>query len=263
MFIDIVIVIIFLFLILEGYIQGLMRSVIGLFGFIFSFVMGVLYYAPMSQYLQKHFEWFRMLKPRISDGLLSGLEQQIQSGVEQMAQNASEEIAKAGADAIAKNGGQMPGMLENSGAVQEFMKNNNVMDKFMESVNNFSASTNSGAASVDFMQSSADKIADGIVNGISFIIVVIGCMVVIKLIGMILDIATETPIIKQVNQFGGMIFGGVKAALLIFVMMMLAMYIGPLFPELKLISMIYESHIGVYFYEHNLLLIALNMYMGS
>ncbi len=251
MFIDLAILIIFIFLLLEGYLQGLIRSIIGLFGYIFSFAMGVMYYLPMSRYLQTHFEWFKMLKPRISERLMMGVREHITAGVETATQNA-----------MANNSGEISEMLSNTESLQNIMPDSAAIDKFMDSINNFSVATNSGNASTNFMQSSADKIADGIVNGISFIVVVICCMMAIKFIGMILDIATEAPIIKQVNQVGGMIFGGVKAALLIFIMMMLAMYVGPLFPELQLISMIYESNIGVYFYEHNLLLIALNMYMG-
>ncbi len=253
MFIDIVIVIIFLFLLLEGYIQGLMRSLIGLFGYVFSIVMAFMYYLPMAEYLKKHFEWFRMLKPRISDGLVSGIEHQIQAGVNEMANSASAEVTNMAGNQLSNTANQE--------MLNEMIDKSGVMNSFMDSINHFSGASNSAQAGVGVMKSSADAIADGIVNGIGFLVVLIGCIMAVKLIGMILDIATEAPIIKQVNKFGGMLFGVAKAALLVFVLMMLAMYIGPLFPDLKLVSMIYESKIGVYFYEHNLLLIAINMFM--
>ncbi len=224
-------------MILEGYIKGLMRSLIGFFGYIFAFVMGKLYYLQMTNYLKTNFEWFRNLKPKISEGLLSGVSDSVKNSV-----------AKTDFSPI----------LQNS----QMAQNPKLLDKFMSSVNQFSSTTNTTDINIGFMKKSADVVADGIVNGIGFFCVVIGCLLVVKIIGLILDVATETPIIKQVNKFGGIIFGALKAGLLIFVLMMFAMYLAPLFPELDIINNIYNSHIGIYFYEHNLVLLALHTFMN-
>lgn len=219
-------------MILEGYIKGLMRSVIGFFGYIFAFIMGKIYYLQMTKYLKDNFEWFRGLKDKISTGLLSSV---------------AKSTTKTDFSPLIQN--------------KEMAQNPKLMNHFMDSVNQFSNSTNTTGLNVDFMKKSADTIADGIVNGIGFFCVVIACLLIVKIIGLILDVATEAPIIKQVNKFGGVIFGVLKAGLLIFVLMMLAMYIAPLFPELDIIANIYNSHIGVYFYEHNLLLLVLHKFM--
>ncbi len=240
-FVDICILIIFLFMILEGYIKGLMRSLIGFFGYIFALIMGKIYYIPMTKYLQKNFEWFRNLKPKISESLLSNVHNQVSKGVVNSTANSN-----------------LSPILQN----KEMAQNPELVNNFMKSIKQFSTSTDTTAVNLDFMQKSVDTISDGIVHGIGFFIVVIGCLLIVKIIGLILDVATEAPIIKQVNKLGGIIFGVLKGGILVFVLMMLAMYVAPLFPELDLINSIYSSHIGVYFYEHNLLLLALHSFMN-
>ncbi len=237
-FIDILIIIIILFMILEGYIKGLMRSVIGFFGYIFAFIMGKMYYLKMTKYLKNNFEWFNNLQSKISEGLISG---------------------------VSKSTTEVATTTDFSSVLQsdQISQNPRLMNDFINSVNQFSNVTNTTEINLNFMKKSADTIADGIVNGIGFFCVVIACLLVVKIIGLILDVATEAPIIKQANKVGGVIFGALKAGVLIFVLMMIAMYIAPLFPELDIINTIYNSHIGVYFYEHNLLLLALHIFIKA
>lgn len=240
-YVDITIGLIFLLMIIEGYIRGLVRSIVGLLGYIFAFLVAKFYYLPVTNLLKENFEWFRALKPKIMENFIA----HFRGGI-------------PGTDASFSGKGNIQEFFQKGG----FLKNKSFSEGLAKSIDQLAKGTDTAQVGGDIVEKSASFVADGIVNGIGFLLVVLLCLLVVKLLGVILDIATEVPLIKQANKLGGVIFGVVKATVFVFVLMLVAMFIGPLFPNLKVAKAIFDSQIGVYFYENNILLVLLHRLLG-
>jgi len=241
-YVDIAIAIIFLFMVIEGWIKGLVRSIIGIIGYIAAFIIAKFYYVDMAEFLTTRFEWFRNLKTNISESILSSFSgnAQLQAAIES---GSHADLSQA---------------LENKDVLDQLDLPATLTDK----VATFAQSVDIASTQKNAVEGLAELIANGILYGISFMLVVLLVIFVVKLVGLILDGATEVPIIKQANKLGGLIFGAVKACFFIFLIMTTVVFIAPLTPEMNIIETINTSTVGVYFYNNNVLLILLDIFLN-
>ena len=241
-YVDIAIAVIFLFMMIEGWIKGLVRSLIGIIGYIAAFFIAKFYYIDMAEFLVKRFDWFKNLKIHISESIMSSFNgnAQLQAALESGSQT---DLSLA---------------LEN----QEVLDKLDLPEMLTDKVATFAQGVDISTTQQNAVEGLAEMVSNGILYGISFMLVVMLVLLSVKLIGLILDGATEVPIIKQANKFGGFLFGTVKACFFVFLLMTTVTFIAPLTPEMNIVQTINSSTIGVYFYNNNLLLILLDIFLN-
>lgn len=78
--------------------------------------------------------------------------------------------------------------------------------------------------------------------------------VVLLLLTFISDIITSLPILKQFNDVGGVLYGAIKALLIIYIILTIVFFIMCYTSNSTIADAINSSYVTKFFYEHNLLL---------
>lgn len=104
-------------------------------------------------------------------------------------------------------------------------------------------------------------VAKDLAINIIHLIVMIGLFVIIRLLLLfakaILELVSEIPLIKQCNEVGGIIYGIVRAIVVIYVILAIASFLLPAFNQMQTIQMIQSSFLGSILYNNNLILMLL------
>ncbi len=240
-YVDIGIALILLFTLVEGYIRGFIRSMLGILGYIAAFLVAQTYAATVADYALTHFEQVRQMKANIAERVISTFNSNVSMST----------ALESGSNA------QISQALENGNVMEQLQLPEGIQSQLLSFANNADLA-NSQSNAVNAL---AENIASGVIYGLSFIAVVIGVLLVIKIGGLILEGIAKLPVLKQANKLGGVIFGLVKGLLLIFLFMALAAFTAPLTTNLDLIPTIQQSTLGVWFYNNNVLLILLEFFL--
>lgn len=86
------------------------------------------------------------------------------------------------------------------------------------------------------------------------IIVFILAKVILMVVKLLTKFVTNIPIIKQVNEIGGLIYGVLQGVTIIWILLALISLISPMIQDGELLQNIQKAAIGNFFYENNLLL---------
>ena len=97
---------------------------------------------------------------------------------------------------------------------------------------------------------------------ISILIIDIGVIILLFVIARILlifvkaitNLITKLPVIKQVDELGGMVFGIVQALVIIYIILAIISVIVPIIGNYAITTLIGQSYIGSILYNNNLLL---------
>ena len=151
---------------------------------------------------------------------------------------------------------------------------NTGLDKKIENViiENFSAETKDGqevkyVGLIDYLQKyvddavtktqneivyeTANTLAVKVINVVVFLIIF---MAVLQLLTFVSDIITSLPIIKQCNEVGGVLYGVIKALLIIYVILSIVFFVIFITGKSSISDIISSSYITKFFYENNILL---------
>ena len=79
-------------------------------------------------------------------------------------------------------------------------------------------------------------------------------VLILILLTFITDLITELPIIKQFNDVGGVLYGIIKALLIIYVLLAIAFFIVYISGNITISEAISNSYITKFFYNNNILL---------
>lgn len=140
--------------------------------------------------------------------------------------------------------------VDNTGEVKEDSNLPKVMVNYInESVENAVAETKD-----NIIKTAANGIAVTTINVGVAIILFIATRFALMFVSILSKFITDLPIIKQFDKLGGIIYGIVKALLIIFVIFALISLISPLIEESGIITIINKSFIGSILYNNNLLL---------
>lgn len=89
------------------------------------------------------------------------------------------------------------------------------------------------------------------------VVVLIGIFIIVRavlvLLTFISDIITSLPILKQFNEVGGILYGAIKALLIIYVVLAIVFLIICYTNNSTISEAINSSYITRFFYDHNLL----------
>ncbi len=161
------------------------------------------------------------------------------------------------------------------------VKNTQIDDKIKESIINLvgddiqengevKEDTNLPQAMVDYINKTIQEatseakesvvvvVAEGISTTAINIGVAIGLFLVIRIalifVSALSNLITDLPIIKQFDKTGGIVYGALKAFVIVFVLLALISLVSPMVEQTGIITAIHESKIGSILYDNNPLL---------
>ena len=161
--------------------------------------------------------------------------------------------------------------------VSNLIIKNTGIDKKIENViiENFSADTQNGGETkyvgvIDYLEKYANDAVTKTQNEIVYetagtmavkitnVIVLLAIFIIVRAVLVLLtfvsDAITSLPLIKQCNEVGGVIYGIIKALLIVYILLSIVFLIVLVSGNSTISDMISSSHITKFFYENNLLL---------
>lgn len=106
----------------------------------------------------------------------------------------------------------------------------------------------------EIVTQTAGMMAVKIINVAVLIGIFLLVRVVLLLLTFISDIITSLPILKQFNDVGGVLYGAIKALLIIYIILTILFFIMCYTSNSTIADAINSSYVTKFFYEHNLLL---------
>jgi len=106
----------------------------------------------------------------------------------------------------------------------------------------------------EIVTQTAGMMAVKIINVAVLIGIFLLVRVVLLLLTFISDIITSLPILKQFNEVGGVLYGAIKALLIIYIILTIVFFIMCYTSNSTIADAINSSCVTKFFYEHNLLL---------
>lgn len=106
----------------------------------------------------------------------------------------------------------------------------------------------------EIVTQTAGMMAVKIINVAVLIGIFLLVRVVLLLLTFISDIITSLPILKQFNEVGGVLYGAIKALLIIYIILTIVFFIMCYTSNSTIADAINSSYVTKFFYEHNLLL---------
>ena len=105
----------------------------------------------------------------------------------------------------------------------------------------------------NIVQTVADGIAVAVINLGSFIFLFCVMRLLLFIVSLVSSLFTDLPVIKQFDKTGGVIYGLLRALIVVFVVFALISLISPLIEGTGIIAAIDKSFIGGFLYNNNLL----------
>lgn len=216
---DIVVILLILVNVIIGYHKGLIKTLISMFSVIASFYIAKISYHPFTDYVLEKF-----------GDPTSALGEKVQVFL----------LEKISYHPGVMSGPEIDTAIENSDlpkAVVSLLKEKVILsDSYTGTIEQLGTT-----------------VASFIIYAVGFVLLFILLLLAFKLLSKLSESITSIPIIKQINKLGGVIVGSVVGLLYIY----LALFIVGIFSGTgameKVISMIQESAIASYFYNHNMI----------
>ena len=101
---------------------------------------------------------------------------------------------------------------------------------------------------------SAHAIAVKIINLIVFIVLFIAVRVILFALTFVADAITSLPILKQIDDIGGILYGLIKSLLIVYAVLAVASLLITLTASTAISDLITSSYITKFFYENNIIL---------
>lgn len=106
----------------------------------------------------------------------------------------------------------------------------------------------------EVVMESAETLAIKFINIGVMIAIFLIVRVVLLMLTFISDLITSLPILKQFNEVGGVLYGVIRALLIIYVILAIAFFVVSMTGNATISDAISSSYITKFFYDHNLLL---------
>lgn len=213
-FLDLIIIGIIALSTFLGYKQGLIKVAFKIVSFFIAIVITLILYKPVTNLIINNTTWDETIENVIYEKLST-------TKVEQ-----GEPITKEDTD--------LPGIVVN-------YINEGITNTVSEAQENVAK-----VVSKDLTQS----IIQIIVLAVTFIVT----RILLIFAKVLLDAVSELPIVKQCNEMGGIIYGILRAAIIIFGLLALASFILPMINQMAILEWINSSILTKFLYNHNIIL---------
>lgn len=216
--IDIVVVVIIGYNLLSGLMKGFVKSAVQLFGFIASAIIAKIFYGTLSAYLVNNVVFVAELRAKINSYLQSVISTQAE------------------------------GITNSAGAIDPTQLDQLNLPSAI--TNNIEGMINNANGSI---QNISDMMANTIVNVVSFLAILVVCLIIFTIVGIVLDSIMKLPVLKSLNRALGVALGAVVGCLVVYAIMMVFTLLYPFELGMPVIEAIQTSSIAKFFYENNIL----------
>lgn len=125
--------------------------------------------------------------------------------------------------------------------MEENKKEEGITNQIMETTKN------------EMLPETARTLAINIVTGGVIIVLFIATKIALRFVSALADMVTKVPIISQLNEVGGMIYGLIRGILIIYVVLLIAGIPAQINPDNEITKNIEQSQLGKAMYENNIL----------
>lgn len=106
----------------------------------------------------------------------------------------------------------------------------------------------------EIVYATAETMAVRIINIAVILLIFLVTRIALMLLTVVSDIITSLPILKQFNNVGGILYGAVRALLIVYVILAIVFFVVYISGNTTISELISSSFITKFFYEHNLVL---------
>lgn len=214
--IDIIIVLIIALSAFLGYKKGLTKSFLKIFSFLIALVISIVLFKPLSNIVINNTQ----IDENLKNSIVSKFNQNSEEDVEEESKNS-------------ENENNMPAIF------------NEYIEKEINKATN--------EAKQIIIEESAKQIAVVIINiGVVIIVFILSRIILIFVKGLA-NLITKMPIIKQCDELGGLIYGILRAALILLIVFTIMSLLAPVIENFGIITMVNSSVIGRILYNNNIL----------
>lgn len=215
--IDLIIIVLFILSVWEGYKKGLTKSLLKIFTFILAIIISFILFKPISNLVISQTQ----IDNNIQDSIVRTFK---------------EESSK-----------------EDKNEKEENNEKKNTSNMFYDYIENKVIETRDEAKDY-VIETASREISNAIINIIAFIVLFIVSRIILIFIKAIADLIAKIPVIKQFDELGGGIYGGLRAMVIILILFTVLSAILPLIQESNTLAIINESILAKFIYENNIII---------
>lgn len=215
--IDLIIVVLFILSVWEGYKKGLTKSLLKIFTFILAIIISFILFKPISSFI--------INQTQIDDNIQETI---IKTFEEEDVKENKQEIKEK------KEAKETPNIFYNY-----------IEDKIMQV---------GDEAKEYVIETASREITDAIIDIIVFIVVFIISRIILIFIKAIADLITKIPVIKQFDELGGGIYGLLRAIVIIMILFTILAIVLPFMQDANSLTIIDESILSKFIYENNMII---------
>lgn len=134
-----------------------------------------------------------------------------------------------------------------------------IQNAILEEANNIMTNDEEGANQVvetiqnNMLPETARTISINIIEGAVILILYIVIRIALKFVTALANLVSKLPILNQLNQLGGIIYGILRGVLIIYILLLLVNLSGEIEPQNHVYMAVEESYIGKVMNENNIL----------
>ena len=134
-----------------------------------------------------------------------------------------------------------------------------IQNAILEEANNIMTNDQEGANQVvetiqnNMLPETARTISINIIEGAVILILYIVIRIALKFVTALANLVSKLPILNQLNQLGGIIYGILRGVLIIYILLLLVNLSGEIEPQNHVYMAVEESYIGKVMNENNIL----------
>ena len=134
-----------------------------------------------------------------------------------------------------------------------------IQNAILEEANNIMTNDEEGANQVvetiqnNMLPETARTISINIIEGAVILILYIVIRIALKFVTALANLVSKLPILNQLNQLGGIIYGILRGVLIVYVVLLLVNLSGEIEPQNHVYMAVEESYIGKVMNENNIL----------
>lgn len=224
--VDIILILIIILSVYLGYKKGLIKVAFKFFAFLLAIIITLILFKPVSNFIINNTEF----DDKIREAIISNSNQKQEDEQKNEQENKQEN--------------------ESNNEQKEQKKDNSIIKKYIED--------NVKKAENELKAKAMETIANTVSIKITQVATAIGLFIITRIALILLSFLSETisklPIIKQFNELGGLLYGLLRAVVIIYLILTIIFILSSFKISGIMLDAIEKSYITKFLYENNLLL---------
>lgn len=236
--VDIILIAIIILSVYLGYKKGLIKVAFKVFALLLAIIISLILFKPVSDFIINNTEF----DDKIREIIISSSKQEQEDKQENKQENELKDEQR--------NKQEDEPRIKQDDEPNNEQKNNNIIKKYIED--------NVKKAEGELKAKAIETIANTVSIKITQVATAVGLFIIIRIILILLSFLSETiakfPIIKQFNEFGGLLYGLLRALVIIYLILTIIFIFSSFKMAPIILDAIEESYITKFLYENNLML---------